>query len=42
MKPDELALRPYLSIPAEFNIARAIVDRHVDAGRGAKVAALVR
>jgi acetyl-CoA synthetase len=39
MKPDELASRPYLSIPAEFNIARAIIDRHVDAGRGAKVAA---
>ena len=39
MKSDELASRPYLSIPAEFNIARAIIDRHVDAGRGAKVAA---
>jgi acetyl-CoA synthetase len=39
MKSDELASRPYLSIPAEFNIARAIVDRHVAAGRGAKVAA---
>ena len=39
MNPDELASRPYLSIPAEFNIARAIIDRHVDAGRGAKVAA---
>ena len=39
MKSDELASRPYLSIPAEFNIARAIVDRHVAAGRGAKVTA---
>ena len=39
MKSDELASRPYLSIPAEFNIARAIIDRHVDAGRGAKIAA---
>src|SRR5690348_6632426 len=39
MKADELASRPYLSIPAEFNIGAAIVDRHVDAGRGAKVAA---
>jgi len=39
MESDELASRPYLSIPAEFNIATAIVDRHVDAGRGAKVAA---
>ena len=39
MKSDELASRPYLSIPAEFNIARAIIDRHVDAGCGAKVAA---
>jgi len=39
MKSDELLSRPYLSIPAEFNIAAAIVDRHVDAGRGAKVAA---
>ncbi|MBV8775378.1 MAG: acyl-CoA synthetase, partial [Deltaproteobacteria bacterium] len=39
MKPDELASRPYLSIPSEFNIAVAIVDRHVAAGRGAKVAA---
>lgn len=39
MKSDELAARPYLSIPSEFNIAVAIVDRHVAAGRGAKVAA---
>jgi benzoate-CoA ligase family protein len=35
---DELASRPFLSIPSEFNIAAAIVDRHVAAGRGAKVA----
>src|SRR5215472_14053969 len=39
MKSDELLSRPYLSIPAEFNIAAAIVDRHVAAGRGAKVVA---
>jgi acyl-coenzyme A synthetase/AMP-(fatty) acid ligase len=39
MKSDEFAARPFLSIPANFNIAAAIVDRHVDAGRGAKVAA---
>jgi acetyl-CoA synthetase len=39
MKPDELDSRPYLSIPAEFNIAWAIIDRHVEAGRGAKIAA---
>jgi benzoate-CoA ligase family protein len=39
MKSDELASRPYLSIPLEFNIGAAIVDRHVEAGRGAKVAA---
>jgi acetyl-CoA synthetase len=39
MPSDQLASRPYLSIPAEFNIAAAIIDRHVAAGRGAKVAA---
>ena len=39
MPSDPLAARPYLSIPTEFNIADAIVDRHVAAGRGAKVAA---
>jgi benzoate-CoA ligase family protein len=39
MRSDELDARPFLSIPAEFNIAEAIVDRHVTAGRGAKVAA---
>ncbi|MBV8454121.1 MAG: acyl-CoA synthetase [Deltaproteobacteria bacterium] len=39
MESDELASRPYLAIPAELNIAAAIIDRHVDAGRGAKVAA---
>src|SRR6266446_4770710 len=39
MRLDELASRPYLSIPAELNIAEAIVDRHVTAGRGSKVAA---
>ena len=36
---DELTSRPYLSIPARFNIAEAIVDRHVAAGRGDKIAA---
>jgi benzoate-CoA ligase family protein len=39
MKSDELAARPFLSIPVVFNIAEAIVDRHVAAGRGGKVAA---
>src|SRR5437660_2035270 len=39
MESDEFASRPYLSIPSEFNIAVAIVDRHVAAGRGAKIAA---
>jgi benzoate-CoA ligase family protein len=39
MKSDEFTSRPYLSIPARFNIAQAIIDRHVAAGRGAKVAA---
>jgi benzoate-CoA ligase family protein len=39
MRLDDLASRPYLSIPAELNIAAAIVDRHVMAGRGSKVAA---
>jgi acyl-coenzyme A synthetase/AMP-(fatty) acid ligase len=39
MEADELASRPYLSIPVEFNLAAAIIDRHVDAGRGARVAA---
>jgi acetyl-CoA synthetase len=38
MRSDE-GSRPYLSIPAEFNIAAAIIDRHVAAGRGARVAA---
>jgi benzoate-CoA ligase family protein len=36
---DELTSRPYLSIPARFNIAEAIVDRHVAAGLGGKIAA---
>src|SRR6516162_2228009 len=39
MNPDEIGSRPYLSIPAKFNITWAIMDRHVEAGRGAKVAA---
>ena len=39
MVSDELASRPFLSIPSQFNIAAAIVDRHVVAGRGAKIAA---
>jgi acyl-coenzyme A synthetase/AMP-(fatty) acid ligase len=39
MPSDQLASRPYLSIPADFNIAAAIIDRHIAAGRGARVAA---
>lgn len=39
MPSDQHDPRPYLSIPAELNIAAAIIDRHVAAGRGAKVAA---
>src|SRR5713226_5624036 len=31
--------RPYLSIPGRFNIAEAVIDHHVAAGRGGKVAA---
>jgi benzoate-CoA ligase family protein len=33
--------RPYLSIPERFNIAEAVIDHHVAAGRGDKVAAWV-
>jgi acetyl-CoA synthetase len=39
IKADDLTTRPYLSIPARFNIAEAIVDRHVLAGHGDKIAA---
>jgi acetyl-CoA synthetase len=38
MRSDELASRSYLSVPVHLNIAETIVDRHVSAGRGAKVA----
>jgi acetyl-CoA synthetase len=33
--------RAYLQIPERFNIAEAVIDRHVAAGRGGKVAAWV-
>src|SRR5260370_30928719 len=33
--------RPYLQIPERFNIAEAVIDHHVAAGRGGKVAAWV-
>ncbi|MGH7931849.1 MAG: acyl-CoA synthetase [Candidatus Binataceae bacterium] len=39
MEADELESRPFLSIPEHLNIAHAIVDRHVAAGRGGKIAA---
>ncbi|HKV55028.1 MAG TPA: AMP-binding protein, partial [Candidatus Binataceae bacterium] len=39
MSDDQIESRPYLYIPRHFNIAEAIVDRHVAAGRGGKVAA---
>ena len=34
----DLDARPYLAIPPRLNIADAIVDRHVAAGRGEKIA----
>jgi 2-aminobenzoate-CoA ligase len=39
MISDPFESRPYLSVPAGFNLAEAIVDRHVTAGRGSRVAA---
>jgi acetyl-CoA synthetase len=39
MKPDQILPRHYFSISPAFNIAAAIVDRHVVAGRGSKIAA---
>src|SRR5260370_29230436 len=33
--------RPYLLIPERFNIAEAVIDHHMAAGRGGKVAAWV-
>ncbi|MGH8013963.1 MAG: acyl-CoA synthetase [Candidatus Binataceae bacterium] len=39
MAADELERRPYLYIPTRLNIAEAVVDRHVAAGRGARIAA---
>jgi benzoate-CoA ligase family protein len=38
MSIDHLDQRAYLAIPERLNIAEAIVDRHVDAGRGGKTA----
>jgi benzoate-CoA ligase family protein len=38
MSIDHLDQRAYLAIPKQLNIAEAIVDRHVDAGRGGKIA----
>ena len=39
MNFDDFENRPYLKIPDRLNIATAIVDRHVAAGRGHKIAA---
>jgi 2-aminobenzoate-CoA ligase len=39
MGSENLDERPYLEIPEHLNMAEAIVDRHVAAGRGGKVAA---
>jgi benzoate-CoA ligase family protein len=39
MSAYEFDSRPFLQIPERFNIARAIVDRHCDAGLGGKFAA---
>lgn len=36
---DNLDRRGYLAIPDRLNIAQAIVDRHVEAGRGGRIAA---
>jgi benzoate-CoA ligase family protein len=38
MSIDNLEQRGYLAIPKRLNIAQAIIDRHVDAGRGEKTA----
>src|SRR6266851_4873613 len=38
---EDVTERPYLSIPERFNIAEAVIDHHVAAGRGDKVAAWV-
>jgi benzoate-CoA ligase family protein len=41
MTGDDIESRPYLYIPERLNIAEAIVDRHVAAGQGERIAAWV-